>query len=83
MLRLVPVLTATLLFVAAASQAQQPAKFTAPRTPWGDPDLQGSYSNKDENGTPFERPADLAGKSISDFGLRAVYKRPLIRLSSK
>ncbi|HEV8394811.1 MAG TPA: hypothetical protein VGQ37_11085 [Vicinamibacterales bacterium] len=66
--RLVPVLTATLLLVAAASQAQQPAKFTAPRTPWGDPDLQGSYSNKDENGTPFERPADLAGKSMADFG---------------
>jgi hypothetical protein len=66
--RLVPVLAATLLLVAAASQAQQPGKFTAPRTPWGDPDLQGSYSNKDENGTPFERPADLAGKRMSDFG---------------
>ena len=67
--RLVPVLTvaASLLFGAALS-AQQASKFAAPRTPWGDPDLQGSYSNKDENGTPFERPADLAGKSMSDFG---------------
>jgi hypothetical protein len=65
--RSLPVLTAALaLLLAAAPQAQQ-GKFSAPRTPWGDPDLQGSYSNKDENGTPFERPDDLAGKSLSDF----------------
>ncbi|HZI80661.1 MAG TPA: hypothetical protein VFD69_14165 [Vicinamibacterales bacterium] len=73
--RLVPVLTiaASLLCVAAldAQQAASPApkgKFTAPRTPWGDPDLQGSFTNRDENGTPFEQPADLAGKKMSDFG---------------
>ena len=67
--RLLQVLTAAaLLTFAATSHAQQGAKFNAPRTPWGDPDLQGSYSNKDENGTPFERPADLAGKTLSDFG---------------
>ena len=24
-----------------------------PRTPWGDPDLQGSFTNKDEVGTPL------------------------------
>ena len=71
-----PVLTAALaLVLAAAPHAQQaastsksPGKFSAPRTPWGDPDLQGSFSNKDENGTPFERPDELAGKSLSDFG---------------
>src|SRR5262249_43011205 len=58
-------------------EAQQTTKGTAakaagtwkaPRTPWGDPDLQGIYTNKDENYTPFERPADLAGKHLSDFG---------------
>jgi hypothetical protein len=27
--------------------------WTPPRTPWGDPDLQGDYSNKYEQGTPF------------------------------
>jgi len=42
--------------------------WTPPRTPWGDPDLQGIYTNKDENNTPFERPAELAGKRLSDFG---------------
>jgi hypothetical protein len=34
--------------------------WTAPRTPWGDPDLQGMWTN--ETITPFERPRDLAGK---------------------
>ncbi len=71
-----PILTVALsLFVPGVLQAQQaapaaksPGKFSVPRTPWGDPDLQGSFSNKDENGTPFERPAELAGKSLSDFG---------------
>jgi hypothetical protein len=75
--RLLTVLTAAaLLIVASTLQAQQnaapasksAAKYSAPRTPWGDPDLQGSYTNKDENGTPFERPAEFAGKTLSDFG---------------
>jgi len=55
-----------------AQQATGPrsaaGKWTAPRTPWGDPDLQGIYTNKDENNVPFERPADMAGKHLSDFG---------------
>ena len=67
--RLVPALTiAALVLSAPVSHAQQAGKFTAPRTPWGDPDLQGSYTNKDENGTPFERPAEFAGKLLSDVG---------------
>jgi hypothetical protein len=43
-------------------------QFSPPRTPWGDPDIQGTYTNKDENGTPMEQPADLAGKRLEDFG---------------
>jgi hypothetical protein len=39
-----------------------------PRTPWGHPDLQGSYTNKDEANTPLERPADLAGRDVKQFG---------------
>ena len=34
----------------------------SPRTPWGDPDLQGVFTNKTI--TPFERPAALAGKEF-------------------
>src|SRR5690349_22394050 len=48
--------------------AQQPRPYSPPRTPWGDPDLQGIYTNKDENNTPFERPAEFAGKTLADFG---------------
>ena len=38
-----------------------------PRTPWGDPDLQGTFTNKDEVGTPFERPAEFRGRRIEDI----------------
>jgi hypothetical protein len=30
--------------------------YSPPRTPWGDPDIQGAFSNTDERGTPMERP---------------------------
>ena len=33
-----------------------------PRTPWGHPDLQGTYTNKTI--TPLERPAELAGREL-------------------
>ena len=35
---------------------------TVPRTPWGDPDLQGLWTNTTT--TPLERPADLADKDV-------------------
>jgi hypothetical protein len=38
--------------------------FVAPKTPWGDPDLQGGWTNVNENGIPFERPDALAGKQL-------------------
>ena len=40
--------------------------WTPPRTAWGDPDLQGTYTNKDESGIPFERPGQFDGKGIAD-----------------
>jgi hypothetical protein len=39
---------------AVATFAQGPS---VPRTPWGDPDLQGTYSSEAELAVPFERPA--------------------------
>jgi hypothetical protein len=36
------------------------------RTPWGDPDLQGTYTNSNESGTPLQRPAEFAGKSLKE-----------------
>ena len=48
-------LAALLLAPAAAAQ-------DAPRTPWGDPDLQGTYTNKTI--TPLERPEELGDKEF-------------------
>jgi hypothetical protein len=36
--------------------------YTPPRTPWGEPDLQGTFSNRTI--TPFERPANVAGREF-------------------
>src|SRR6185295_14731673 len=41
--------------------------YRPPRTPWGDPDLSGNYTNKYEQGTPFERPQEFEGKRIEDI----------------
>jgi hypothetical protein len=38
----------------------------AQRTPWGDPDLQGAYTNSDESLIPMERPDALSGKALSE-----------------
>jgi hypothetical protein len=37
------------------------------RTPWGDPDLQGTYTNTYEASTPFERPNEFAGRRLEDI----------------
>ncbi len=52
------------LLVAAASllPAQTAKKWVAPRTPDGQPDLQGIWTNPTI--TPFERPADLGTKAV-------------------
>jgi hypothetical protein len=58
-------MTAVALSLAAAPAAAQ--TWTPPRTPWGDPDLQGNYTNKYEQGTPFERPAEFEGRGVDDI----------------
>jgi len=50
------------------------ATWTPPRTPWGDPDISGIFTNKDEQGVPFERPAEFAGRQLvtdEEFAARA------------
>ena len=37
--------------------------WTPPRTPWGDPDLQGYWPGVDMLGVPLERPADLGNRA--------------------
>src|SRR5207247_8219712 len=50
-----------------APSASSIKKYVPPRTPWGDPDLQGNYTNKYEQGTPFERPQEFEGRRIEDI----------------
>ena len=49
---------------APAARAATAKPFVAAKTPWGDPDLQGGWTNVNENGIPFERPDALAGKQL-------------------
>ena len=53
----------------AQAQSSTPAASKTagiPRTPWGDPDLQGTYTNSNESGIPMEKPAEFAGKRQED-----------------
>jgi len=43
-------------------------RYVPPRTPWGDPDLQGTYTNKYELNTPFERPKEFIGEAVEIAG---------------
>ena len=59
------VLAIPLLFAPATAAGQQDSaagSWTPPVTAWGDPDLQGAWTNTTT--TPLERPADLAGKTV-------------------
>jgi len=60
-------LAAALAFGAVTVGTQKPAGYKVPRTPWGDPDLQGNYTNLSEAGTPMERPAEYVGKNMDEF----------------
>ena len=50
-------------FIAARTQKN----WTVPRTPWGDPDIQGNFTTKDEANTPMERPAEWANRRMEDI----------------
>jgi hypothetical protein len=49
-----------------ARGAERASPYSAPRTSWGDPDLEGSYTNSDESLIPMERPASLEGKVLDE-----------------
>jgi hypothetical protein len=59
----VAVVAGAVVFLAPASIAGQasPAASEAWTTPWGDPDLQGVWTNN--RGVPLENPSNLAGKA--------------------
>jgi hypothetical protein len=45
--------------VITAYNGDAPFNFTTPKTPWGDPDLQGVWSSDDTSGIPRERPLEM------------------------
>src|SRR5262245_7445117 len=63
---------AGLAAIVAASAIQLAAQngattYRAPKTPWGDPDIQGNYTNLSEAGTPMERPRNFEGRNPADI----------------
>src|SRR5215510_4128383 len=65
----VPALSFIALLLSATTAFAQAA-----RTPWGDPDLQGAYTNSDESLIPMERPDNLSGKSLKDVSAAELEK---------
>src|SRR5215813_1349474 len=60
----VVVATAT---AAAAQATDRRVPEKTGRTSWGDPDLQGNYTNLYEDGTPLERPDEFAGRTLDQI----------------
>jgi hypothetical protein len=59
----VTLLTITFTSAFPLDAQTKPAKaYTQPKTPWGDPDLQGTWTSDDCINTPMQRPANLAEK---------------------
>src|SRR6202521_3013183 len=46
----------------AAKKAAVATGWTQPKTPWGDPDLQGTWTSDDCIGTPLNRPANFGDR---------------------
>src|SRR5262245_55300087 len=58
--------TAVLMLVlaaVAAAQSQPATTFTPPRTPWGDPDLQGVWPGTEMVGVPLQRPQQFGSRN--------------------
>ena len=53
--------------VKALVAARTEQGFVPPKTPWGDPDISGVFTTKDEANTPFERPDEWAGRRMEDI----------------
>ncbi|MGH9145791.1 MAG: hypothetical protein ACRD1Q_03715, partial [Vicinamibacterales bacterium] len=69
-----------------AGQAPTPAAkaadtWTPPRTPWGDPDIQGLFTNNEEAGVPFERPRQFGERRFvtdEEFAARAAQAKRIV-----
>jgi hypothetical protein len=59
--------TTSLVAIGCLTLSSLQAQTRTGRTPWGDPDLQGTYTNTYEASTPFERPDQFAGRRLEDI----------------
>jgi len=71
---------ALLITATAVSHAQGLKNWTAPRTAYGHPDLQGIWTNATL--TPLQRPADLAGKQVFTTAEAAAYEKQRLQASN-
>jgi hypothetical protein len=60
----VSALTAPLAMAQGAKPAPAAKTWTTPKTPWGDPDLQGTWTSDDCIGTPLNRPANFGDRGF-------------------
>ena len=76
-------IVATLGLWAVGISGQSKPSYAPPRTPWGDPDLQGTYTNKYEQSTPLERPDQFAGRRVEDVSGEDLIRRNCLMYNSK
>src|SRR5687768_8043831 len=50
--------------LASVAAAQAPSNYTVPKTPWGDPDLQGKWPGIELVGVPMQRAANLGTRNV-------------------
>ena len=73
---IVGAITAVAAFIGPVAVAED-ADWVLPRTPWGDPDFQGVWTN--ETITPFERPVGQQGKAVLSEDEAAVIEAGVAR----
>ena len=61
----------------AKAGTRTPATATSLKTPWGDPDLQGTWSN--QTLTPLERPREFADKPVLTEAEATAYEKRLVQ----
>jgi hypothetical protein len=61
-------LSAVVMVSAISTAAAAQTRWTVPRTPWGDPDLQEIWSTEDLRDIPYERPDSAAGRAVVTDG---------------
>ena len=64
-----------------AAAGQEAGGWTMPRTPWGDPDLMGTYTNKTI--TPVQRPEELADQEFLSAAERERLERERIERNER